>query len=91
VGEQLLDLSEFVVAAIACQQPGTRDGLRDIFGKDIRCDLTGRFGRRLITPGPRPCTFVTIEQFLAAFGLQSLYDPPDCEQPENVDIVTMAS
>ena len=38
IGNQLLDLSEFdvaVLAAIAYHQPITRDGLKDIFGKEI--------------------------------------------------------
>ncbi len=45
VGDQLLDLSEFdvaVLAAIAYHQPITRDGLKDIFGKEISRDLIGR-------------------------------------------------
>lgn len=42
VGDQLLDLSEFdvaVLAAIAYHQPITRDGLKDICGKEISRDL----------------------------------------------------
>ena len=38
VNEQLVDLNEFevaVLAAVAYHQPLTRDGLKDIFGKDI--------------------------------------------------------
>jgi len=90
VGEQLLDLSEFdvaVLAAIAYHQPITRDGLKDIFGKEISRDLIGRLHTRdLIGTGPRsprrgaPYTFVTTEQFLIAFGLESLLDLPDQEQ-----------
>lgn len=93
VGDQLLDLSEFdvaVLAAIAYQQPITRDGLKDIFGKEISRDLIGRLhARRLIGTGPRsprrgaPYTFVTTEQFLVAFGLESLRDLPDREQLED--------
>ena len=90
VGDQLLDLSEFdvaVLAAVAYHQPITRDGLKDIFGKDISRDLIGRLhARGLIGTGPRsprrgaPYTFVTTEQFLVAFGLESLRDLPDREQ-----------
>ncbi|MCB1512677.1 MAG: SMC-Scp complex subunit ScpB [Hyphomicrobiaceae bacterium] len=90
VGEQDLDLSEFdvaVLAAIAYHQPITRDGLKDIFGKEISRDLIGRLhARGLIGTGPRsprrgaPYTFVTTEQFLVAFGLESLRDLPDREQ-----------
>lgn len=90
VGDQLLDLSEFdvaVLAAIAYHQPITRDGLKDIFGKEISRDLIGRLhARDLIRTGPRsprrgaPYTFVTTEQFLVAFGLESLRDLPDRER-----------
>jgi len=90
VGDQLLDLSEFdvaVLAAIAYHQPITRDGLKDIFGKEISRDLIGRLhARDLIGTGPRsprrgaPYTFVTTEHFLVAFGLGSLTDLPEREQ-----------
>lgn len=90
VGGQFLDLSEFdvaVLAAIAYHQPITRDGLKDIFGKEISRDLIGRLhARGLIGTGPRsplrgaPYTFVTTEQFLVAFSLESLRDLPDLEQ-----------
>lgn len=87
---QALSLSEFdlaVLAAIAFHQPVSRDGLKDIFGKDISRDLIGRLAARdLIATGPReprrgaPYTFVTTDTFLSAFGMQSLRDLPDTEQ-----------
>ncbi len=90
VGDQLLDLSEFdvpVLAAIAYHQPITRDGLTDIFGKEISRDLIGRLhAQGLIGTGPRaprrgaPYTFVTTDAFLTAFGMESLRDLPDPEQ-----------
>lgn len=93
VGEQDLDLREYDVAvlvAIAYHQPVTRDGLKDIFGKDINRDLIGRLNARgLIATGPRaprrgaPYTFVTTEQFLVAFDLETLNDLPDREQLED--------
>ena len=93
VGEQLVDLNEFevaVLAAIAYHQPLTRDGLKDIFGKDISRDLIGRLSaQRLITTGPRspragaPYTYVTTSQFLLVFGMASLRDLPDREQLED--------
>ncbi|KZY35823.1 MAG: SMC-Scp complex subunit ScpB [Silicimonas sp.] len=96
VGEQLFELSEFdvaVLAAIAYHQPITRDGLKDIFGKEISRDLIGRLhARDLIGTGPRaprrgaPYTFVTTDQFLVAFGLESLCDLPDREQMEDAGI-----
>jgi len=90
VGGQDLDLREFdvaVLAAVAYNQPITRDGLKDIFGKEISRDLVGRLhARDLIATGPRsprrgaPYTFVTTEKFLVTFDLQSLRDLPDREQ-----------
>ncbi|MPQ96155.1 SMC-Scp complex subunit ScpB [Thioclava sp. JE_KL1] len=96
VGDQLFDLSEFdiaVLAAIAYHQPITRDGLKNIFGKEISRDLTGRLhARGLIATGPRapqrgaPFTFVTTDQFLAAFDLESLQDLPDREGLEDAGL-----
>ena len=90
VGGQALSLSEFdmaVLAAIAWHQPISRDGLKDIFGKEISRDLIGRLSERdLVTTGPRqprrgaPYSFVTTETFLATFGLKTLRDLPDPEQ-----------
>ncbi len=96
VGDQLLDLNEFdvaVLAAIAYHQPITRDGLKDIFGKEISRDLIGRLhARDLIGTGPRsprrgaPYTFVTTEQFLVAFDLETLADLPEREQLEDAGL-----
>jgi segregation and condensation protein B len=90
VGSQGLDLNDFdvaVLAAVAYHQPITREGLKDIFGKEISRDLIGRLhAQDLIATGPRaprrgaPYTFVTTEQFLVHFGLESLRDLPDAEQ-----------
>ncbi|MBM2295089.1 SMC-Scp complex subunit ScpB [Sulfitobacter pseudonitzschiae] len=89
IGNQLLDLSPFdiaVLAAVAYHQPITREELKDIFGKEISRDLIRRlYARDLIGTGPRspqrgaPYTFVTTEQFLVAFGLESLSELPDRE------------
>jgi len=96
VGDQLLDLSEFdvaVLAAIAYHQPITRDGLKDIFGKEISRDLIGRLhAHNLIGTGPRspkrgaPYTFVTTEQFLVAFDLEALADLPEREQLQDAGL-----
>ena len=90
VGGQALNLTEFdlaVLAAITFHQPISRDGLKDIFGKEISRDLIGRLADRdLIGTGPReprrgaPYTFVTTDTFLAVFGMESLRDLPDPEQ-----------
>ena len=100
VGDQLLDLNEFdvaILAAIAYHQPITRDGLKDIFGKEIGRDLIGRLhAHGLIGTGPRaprrgaPYTFVTTDAFLAAFGLESLRDLPDAEQLNNAGLAARA-
>ena len=96
IGDQLLDLSEFdvaVLAAIAYHQPITRDGLKDIFGKEISRELIGRLhARELIGTGPRaprrgaPYTFVTTEQFLVAFDLETLADLPERELLEDAGL-----
>ena len=96
VGDQDLDLREYdvaVLAAIAYHQPITRDGLKDIFGKEISRDLIGRLhGQGLIGTGPRsprrgaPYTYVTTEKFLIAFDLESLQDLPDREQLEDAGL-----
>mgnify|MGYP002476333532 CR=1 FL=1 len=96
VRHQLLNLSEFdiaVLAAIAYYQPITRDGLKDVFGKEISRDLINRLhARGLIGTGPRspqrgaPYTFVTTEQFLVAFDLESLQDLPDRELLEDAGL-----
>jgi segregation and condensation protein B len=96
VGDQDLDLREFdvaVLAAIAYHQPITRDGLKDIFGKEISRDLIGRLhAHNLIGTGPRsprrgaPYTFVTTERFLTVFGMESLQDLPDQEGLEDAGL-----
>lgn len=96
VGGQTLDLNDFdiaVLAAIAYHQPISRDGLKDIFGKEISRDLIGRLADRdMIGTGPReprrgaPYTFVTTELFLAAFGMESLRDLPDQEGLEDAGL-----
>lgn len=98
VGEQLLDLNEFdvaVLAAIAYHQPITREGLRDVFGKEISRDLIERLHTRdLVGRGPRspqrgaPYTFVTTERFLIAFDLESLSDLPDREHLADAGFAT---
>ncbi|MEP5759973.1 MAG: SMC-Scp complex subunit ScpB [Litoreibacter sp.] len=87
---QALDLNEFdtaVLASIAYHQPITRNGLKEIFGKEISRELIGRLNALdMVTTGPRspqagaPYTFVTTAQFLRAFDMESLRDLPDKEQ-----------
>jgi segregation and condensation protein B len=90
IGEQELNLDAFDVAvlgAVAYHQPISRDGLKDIFGKEISRSLIRRLNAlELIAMGPRsprrgaPYTFVTTEKFLVAFGFETLRDLPDKEQ-----------
>lgn len=96
VGDQDLDLRDYdvaVLAAIAYHQPITREGLKDIFGKEISRDLIGRLhAHGLIGTGPRsprrgaPYTFVTTERFLTVFGMESLQDLPDREGLEDAGL-----
>ena len=60
-------------AAIAYHQPLTRDGLKDIFGKDISRDLIGRLHvQDLETTGPRSpragAPYTVIPPFLTGCG-----------------------
>ena len=99
VGNQLIDLNEFevaVLAAIAYHQPLTRDGLKDIFGKDISRDLIGRLrSQELIITGPRSpregaaYTYVTTQKFLVAFGMESLRDLPDREMLQDAGTLSV--
>lgn len=101
ISDQSLDLSNHdiaVLAAIAYHQPISRDGLKDLFGKEISRDLIGRlFARGMIAPGPReprrgaPYTFVTTETFLFAFDLTSLADLPDQEQLRDAGLAQVPS
>lgn len=89
LGERSLGLNEnemAVLCAVAYHQPVTRDGLKDIFGKEISRDTLARLRyMNMITNGPKapragaPHTFVTTPEFLAKFDLQSLRDLPDLQ------------
>ncbi|MFC0198824.1 SMC-Scp complex subunit ScpB [Paracoccus rhizosphaerae] len=91
VGVALRETDIAVLAAIAWHQPISRDGLKEIFGREISRELIGRLSEQgLIAPGPReprrgaPATFVTTDLFLATFGLETLRDLPDPEEiPED--------
>ncbi|MDO6587240.1 SMC-Scp complex subunit ScpB [Salipiger sp. 1_MG-2023] len=96
VAAQEIDLRAFdlaVLAAIAYHQPVTRDGLREIFGKEVSRDLIGRLhDRGLIGTGPRspqrgaPYTYVTTNKFLVSFDLETLRDLPDMEQLQDAGL-----
>lgn len=90
IDDNLFSLDEFdvaVLAAIAYHQPLSRQGLKDIFGKEISRDILWRLtDRGLIAKGPReprrgaPYSFVTTDLFLATFDFETLADLPDAEQ-----------
>lgn len=88
-GEQRIDLNEMemaVLCAIAYHQPISRDGLKNMFEKEISRDLLARLRfKKLIGNGPKspqrgaPHTFVTTAEFLVMFDMQSLRDLPELE------------
>ncbi len=92
LGERSLAFNETemaVLCAVAYHQPITRDGLKEIFGKEISRDLLARLRYTdMIANGPKaprpgaPHTFVTTPEFLATFDLQSLRDLPELELSE---------
>lgn len=87
LGDKTLGFNEnemAVLCAVAYHQPITRNGLKDIFGKDISRDTLARLRyMKMITNGPKaprpgaPHTFVTTPEFLATFDFQSLRDLPE--------------
>lgn len=88
-GEKSVDLNEAemaVLCAIAYHQPLSRDGLKDMFGKEINRDLLNRLRfKGLISNGPKspqrgaPHTFVTTAVFLTLFDMQSLRELPELD------------
>lgn len=96
-GEQKIDLNEMemaVLCAVAYHQPISRDGLKDMFGKEINRDLLNRLRfKGLIGNGPKsphrgaPHTFVTTPEFLALFDMQSLRDLPELGGLEQQGII----
>ncbi len=89
IGDQAHNFPEeemAVLCAVAYHQPIDRAGLADIFGKEINRDLLSRLRyKNLIGNGPKsprpgaPHTFVTTDEFLATFDLQSLRDLSELE------------
>jgi segregation and condensation protein B len=84
----LTALENLTVAAIAYLQPVTRERLTQVLGREISRDVLALLKRRdLIGAGPRlaqpgaPLTYVTTPGFLSAFGLNTLQDLPELEDP----------
>jgi segregation and condensation protein B len=85
---------ELLLAAIAYRQPITRGGLSEIFGHEISRDIIGALrGKGLIAAGPRspqpgaPFTYITTDDFLSLYGLNSLRDLPDMEKLEDAGLL----
>lgn len=89
LGEQRLTFNETemsVLCAVAYHQPVSRAQLAEIFGHEINRDVFNRLrSMDLIANGPTsprrgaPHTFVTTDEFLATFDLQSLRDLPELD------------
>lgn len=89
ISEQEINISArdmTVLAAIAYNQPVTRDELGKILGREVSRDAIGRLSARaLITTGPRapqrgaPHSFVTTDAFLAAFDFAHIGELPDLD------------
>lgn len=87
-------LESMVLMAVGYFQPVTRGELSKIFGKEVSRDTIASLrnagfiasGPRSPTPGA-PYTYVTTQQFLSAFGLETLRDLPDTEALEDAGML----
>ena len=84
-----------VLMCIAYFQPITRAELSSFFGKEVSRDLIAILRRaKLIASGPRapqpgaPYTYVTTQDFLLEFGLETLRDLPDFEALEDAGLLS---
>lgn len=84
-----------VLMCIAYFQPITRAELSSFFGKEVSRDLIAILRRaKLIASGPRapqpgaPYTYVTTQEFLLEFGLETLRDLPDFEALEDAGLLS---
>lgn len=84
-----------VLMCIAYFQPITRAELSSFFGKEVSRDLIAVLRRaKLIASGPRapqpgaPYTYVTTQEFLLEFGLETLRDLPDFEALEDAGLLS---
>jgi segregation and condensation protein B len=96
--ETTADLTQSEVLALMCVayfQPLTRAELSSFLGKEVSRDLIGHLrGAKLIASGPRsptpgaPYTYVTTNEFLLEFGLDTLRDLPDFEALEDAGLLS---
>lgn len=97
-GQEAKELSQaeaLVLMCIAYFQPITRGELSSFFGKEVSRDLIGVLrAQDLIASGPRspqpgaPYTYVTTENFLSQFGLDTLRQLPDFEALEDAGLLS---
>ncbi|MFF2323974.1 SMC-Scp complex subunit ScpB [Agrobacterium sp. NPDC058088] len=92
---ELTQSEMLVLMYIAYFQPITRGELSRFFGKEISRDLIGHLrSASFISSGPRsptpgaPYTYVTTQNFLLRFGLQTLRDLPDFEALEDEGLLS---
>jgi segregation and condensation protein B len=90
----LSQTENLVLAAIAYNQPITRERISHMLGREISRDTIARLKRLgLLGAGPRmpqvgaPLTYVTTPQFLERFGLNSLRDLPEIEATHNASLI----
>jgi segregation and condensation protein B len=81
------------LAAIALNQPVTRERISRMLGRDVSRDIIARLKRfGLVGAGPRmpqpgaPLTYVTTPAFLERFGLDTLRDLPDIAAADASDL-----
>lgn len=83
-----------VLTSIAYMQPVTRTQISRMIGREVGRETIARLSREgFIAKGPRspepgaPYTFVTTQEFLIQFGLQSLRDLPDLEALQDAGLL----
>lgn len=84
-----------VLMSVGYFQPVTRGELSKIFGREVSRDVIGNLrGAGYIGSGPRsptpgaPYTYVTTQDFLSAFGMETLRDLPDVEALEDAGLLS---
>ena len=93
--KRLTNSEALALVCIAYFQPITRGELSQFFGKEVSRDTIARLKElKFIGPGPRspqpgsPYTYITTNEFLAHFGLESLRDLPDMEKLEDSGLLS---
>lgn len=91
---ELTRTEALALTIIAYMQPVTRGEISRLTGREVGRDLIARLHRQdLIARGPRspepgaPYTYVTTQEFLVRFGLETLRDLPDLEALEDAGLL----